>query len=435
MLIDSPDYGQLRSWRDGGILIRDGKILEVGHYESISKTPRDFEVHWIDSSRNVIMPGLIDLHTHLPQYSVVARGSDSLLSWLRQNIFPIERDFTGPKCKGGIARFFDALVSNGTTTASVYTAIYEDTCHAAFEAAQELGMRVIMGKMMMDVGSYGPHQPRKVVSISLHEAENLCRTWHGANEGLLEYAFSPRFAISCSDKLMRGAGELAKELGAYIQTHLAESPDEINRVKNLFMSFEDYTDVYDKCGLLGNKTLLGHCIHLSEREYGVIAERGCSVVHCPTSNFFLKSGIMSLDKHRQRQTPVGLGSDVAGGPELNMWRVMRATIEGQTARSFYEQVDHIPGPKEAFYLATAGAAKAIGKGDQIGTLEVGHDADLVVLDIGELLPYREDVSLRDDLSPEDVISLSVYRGGRHAVVSTFVRGQRVYQAVEQGNLL
>ncbi len=434
MLIDSPEYGRLRSWRDGAILMMDGKIIEVGNYEALSKASRDFEVYWIDSSRNVILPGLIDLHTHLPQYSAVARGESDLLPWLRQHIFPIERDFTGPKCKKGIARFFDALASNGTTTACIYMAIYEDSCQAAFEAAQVIGMRIIMGKMMMDVGSYGPHQPRKVVSISLHESENLCRAWHGANDGLLEYAFSPRFAISCSDKLMRGVGELAKETGAYIQTHLAESPDETNRVKNLFMSFRNYTDVYEQCGLLGNKTLLGHCIHLSDEEYDLIGHRGCSVAHCPTSNMYLGSGIMSLDKHQQRGIAVGLGSDVAGGPELNMWQVMRSAVESQKARSFYQEVEHLPGPVEAFHLATAGGAKALGKGDRIGALEVGYDADLTVLDIGQLLPYREDISLRDNLSPEDVIALSVYRGGRHAVVSTYVRGQRVYQASEQYNL-
>ena len=435
MLIDSPEYGKLRCWRDGGLVIAGGRIAEVGDYETLSKKPRDHEVHWIDSSRNVILPGLIDLHSHLPQYPAVARGESDLLPWLRQHIFPLERDFTGPKCRAGIARFFQALASNGTTTAGVYSAIFEDSCHAAFEAARDLGIRALIGKVMMDVGSYGSHQPRKVVSISLHESERLCREWHGADDGRLEYAFSPRFAVSCSDKLMRGAAELAHEHGAYLQTHLAESREEINRVKHLFMSASDYTDVYDSCGMLGAKTLLGHCIHLSERELDVIAERGCAIAHCPSANLFLGSGIMPLESRLARGIPVGLGSDVAAGPELNLWRVMRAAVESQKARSFYEETGPLPGPVEALHMATAGGARALGKLGMLGALEVGYDADLVVMDIAELLPYREDISLRDDLGPEDVVSLAVYRGGRHAVVSTYVRGRKIHQAESQRNLL
>lgn len=434
MLIDSPAYGKLRSWRDGAVLIAGGRIIEVGHYESLSKKPRDEEVRWIDSTRNVIFPGLVDLHTHLPQYPAVARGDSDLLPWLRQHIFPLERDFTGPKCKAGIARFFEALASNGTTTAGIYAAIYEDTCHAAFEAAKALGMRVVMGKMMMDVGSYGNHQPRKVVSISLHESERLCKEWNGANDGLLDYAFSPRFAVSCSEKLLEGAADLAKSHGAYIQTHLAENTDEVNKVRNLFMGARDYTDVYERAGMLGPRTILGHCVHLSEREIQVLADRDCAVAHCPTSNLFLGSGIMPLDRHLAAGLRVGLGSDVAGGPELNLWRVMRSVVESQKARSFHVDCGKPPGPVEAFHLATAGGASSLGKGDRIGRIEVGHDADLVVMDIAELLPYREDISLRDDLSPEDVVSLAVYRGGRHAVVSTYVRGKKIYQSSEQRNL-
>ncbi len=435
MIIDCPEYGKLRSWRDGAIIIENGKIAEVGNYEVLSKRERTKEIRWVDSRRNVIFPGLIDLHTHLPQYPAVARGESNLLPWLRQHIFPLERDFTGPKCLKSIPRFFQRMAANGTTTACVFTAIYEDSCHAAFQAAQEAGLRAIIGKMMMDVGSYGSYQPRKVVSISLHESERLCKQWHGAADGLLEYAYSPRFAVSCSDKLMIGAAERAKESGAYIQTHLAEATEEIAKVKNLFMSAKDYTDVYDTCGLLGPKTILGHCIHLSEREIKVIAERGASVAHCPTANLFLGSGIMPLERHLAAGVRVGLGSDVAAGPELNMWRVMRGVVESHKARSFYVEGTNPPGPVEALYLATAGAARALGKEQTIGRIEVGWEADLVVMDIPELCPYPEDTSLINDLTPEDVVSLAVYRGSPAAVISTYVRGRLIHQSNLQRSLL
>jgi guanine deaminase len=210
-LIDAPQYGRLRSWQDGALIIDSGRIAEVGDYDTLRKKPRELPVRWLHSARVAIFPGLIDLHTHLPQYPAVARGQDALLPWLRQHIFPLEREFTGPKGRREAGAFFAELARNGTTTAMLYTAIYQDSCEAAFRAAAKLGLRVIMGKMMMDVGSYGKLQPTKVLSVSLLESEQLCEKWHGANDGLLEYAFSPRFAVACTEKLMRGAAELRGE--------------------------------------------------------------------------------------------------------------------------------------------------------------------------------------------------------------------------------
>ena len=191
----------------------------------------------------------------MPQYPAVARGTSELLPWLRTQIFPLEREFTGPKGRRQAGAFFPELARHGTTTAMLYTAIYEDSTEAAFHAAAKSGLRIIMGKMMMDVGSYGNLQPTKIVSISLHESERLCKTWHGAAEGLIDYAFSPRFAVACSEKLMRSAAELAAQYGAYIQTHLAENREEIEKVRNQFTWAEDYTAVYEKCGMLGPRTV------------------------------------------------------------------------------------------------------------------------------------------------------------------------------------
>jgi guanine deaminase len=155
----------------------------------------------------------------------------------------------------------------------VYSAIYEDSCDIGFQAAERSGLRVILGKMMMDLGSYGTLQPKKILSVSLLESERLCRKWHGAASGRLEYAFSPRFAVTCSERLMRSAAELATSLGAYLQTHLSENREEIEKVHNLYMSARDYTDVYQKCGMLTPKTVLGHCIHLSQAEISLSRPR------------------------------------------------------------------------------------------------------------------------------------------------------------------
>ncbi len=429
-LIDAPEWGKLRSWNDGAIIVDAGRISEVGDYDSLSRKPRRRPVRWRHSNRVAIFPGLIDLHTHVPQYPAVARGTGQLLPWLREHIFPLERQFTGPKGRREAGAFFPELARHGTTTAVLYTAIYEDSCEAAFHAAAKSGLRIIMGKMMMDVGSYGNLQPTKIVSISLHESERLCKTWHGANEGLIEYAFSPRFAVSCTEKLMRGAAELATKYGAYIQTHLSENREEIEKVRNQFTWSRDYTDIYDKCGLLGPKTILGHCIHLTEPELAAIAAAGANVAHCPVANLFLRSGILPLEKVRAAGIRVGLGSDVAAGTELNMWQVMRSAIESQIARSFYDPAADIPSSASALYLSTQGAAEALGKGAVIGSLDVGKDADLTVMDYGSLLPYRPSPQSVANLTAEDIVNLCIYRGSPQAVLETFVRGASVHRALE-----
>ena len=425
-LIDAPEFGTLRGRPNGAILIENGKIAEVGDYDDLRRLRRN-SLNWIDRTGAAILPGLIDCHTHLPQYSVVARGESELLPWLRQHIFPAERDFTGPKARAEAPQFFHELVRNGTTTVMAYAAIYEDSCEIGFEAARDSGIRAILGKMMMDLGSYGQLQPKKVLSISLLESERLCRKWHRAENGRLDYAFSPRFAVTCSEKLMRGAAELAARLDAYLQTHLAENREEIEKVRHLYMSARDYTHVYEKCGVLTAHTVLGHCTHLNPREIAAIAAAQSSVAHCPSSNLFLGSGLIRIDQLLKAGINVGLGSDVAAGPELNMWQVMRAAIEVQKARTAYEPNLRPLRPSEAFFLGTHGGARALGKANIIGTLDAGKEADLTVVDLQALLPYQNHNGFAK-LAPEDVIALCIYRGKPEANLETYVRGRRIYQA-------
>jgi guanine deaminase len=432
-VIDAPEFGTLRARRDGAVLVERGRIAAVGDYDALRRTERGAKAQWRDRGRVAVFPGLIDCHTHLPQYSAVARGDSELLPWLRENIFPVEREFTGPKAREEAPQFFYQLARNGTTTAMVYSAIYEDSCDVAFQAAERSGLRVILGKMMMDLGSYGTLQPKKILSVSLLESERLCRKWHGAASGRLEYAFSPRFAVTCSERLMRSAAELATTLGAYLQTHLSENREEIEKVHNLYMSARDYTDVYQKCGMLTPKTVLGHCIHLSEAEISTIAAAKSAVAHCPTSNLFLGSGLMKLDQLLGAGIAVGLGSDVAAGPELNMWQVMRAAIDVQKARAFHDSSVPQLRPAGAFHLATMGGANALGKARAIGTLDVGKEADLLVVDLASMLPYAGDRERVGDLSKEDILALCIYRGGPHATLETYVRGRCVYRQPEPGS--
>ncbi|PCI36865.1 MAG: guanine deaminase [Elusimicrobia bacterium] len=373
------------------------------------------------------IPGLIDTHCHLPQYPAVAADGLELLPWLEKHIFPVEASFKGEKVRGLARHFFEDMAAHGTTTACVFTTIWKQSTEICFEEALKAGVRVIMGKVMMDRASYdkkfGVYNPgRSRTDVSLSESEELCRKWHGRGEGRLLYAFTPRFALSCSEKLLRECATLAEKHGTYVQTHLSENRSEVREIKRLFPKAKNYTDVYRRAGMLGPKTILAHSIWLNENEHRLIASSGSVVAHCPTSNAFLGSGIMDLAHMRQAGIPVTLGSDVAAGPSLCLFEVMRQSIYLQRSAAAHNlfKTNPQPTPAKAFEMATLGGAKALGLGDKIGSLENGKDADFVVMD-----PSVYDTGGQPPVDAETAVSRLVYRASRHAVKASFVAGKIV----------
>jgi guanine deaminase len=427
-LIDTTDAGRVRGIRDGAVLLEDGAIVAAGPYEEVRRAPGADGICWQHSPEAVVVPGLIDTHGHLPHYPAAARTGGSPHSWLEQYGIPAEREFNAAAAGNDAPRFFEALARNGTTCAMLHAGIYEDSCDTAFEAAERSGLRAIMGTVMADRDDTGERPPGKALTASLEQSERLCRKWHGRDNGRLEYAFSPRSMLACTEDLLREAVLLARKFDAYVQMHLAESADEAARIAGLFPGFPSCAAVLEECGLLGDRTILAHCVHVTEEEIRLLAERHAVVAHCPTANLFLSSGIMPLDTLQQAGLRVALGSDVAAGPELDLWRVMRCTIESQKARSFYVPGVRVPSAVDVFRMATLGAAIALGKESTLGTIDVGKDADLVVLDLANVLPYGSRGNMHSDLSAEEILNLLVYRGGPHAVVETFVRGTSVYKA-------
>lgn len=427
-LIDTPNTGRVRGIRDGAILLEDGAIVAAGPYDEVRRAPGADGICWQHSPEAVIVPGLIDLHTHLPHYPAAARAEGNLNFWLERHGIPAEREFNAAAAGNDAPRFFEALAHNGTTCATLHAGIYEDSCDAAFEAAERSGLRTIMGTVMADRDDHGERPPDKALTVSLEQSERLCRKWHGRDHGRLEYAFSPRSALACTAELLQEAVLLARKFDAHVQMHFAESADEAAHTAELFPGFPNRAAAFDECGLLGDRTVLAHCVHLTKEEIRQIAECRAVVAHCPTSNLFLNSGIMPLDALQQAGLRIGLGSDVAAGPELDLWRVMRCAIESQKARSFYAAGVRVPSAAEVFHMATLGGATALGKESMIGTIEVGKDADLVVLDLANVLPYGSRGNMHSDLSAEEILNLLVYRGGPHAVAETFVRGTSVYKA-------
>src|SRR5437762_479960 len=240
----------------------------------------------------VLLPGLVDLHAHLPQLPNAGLGAGlDLLTWLERYIFPLERGFDEATAERLAPAAFRALAAAGTTTAVLYGASYEPRLDAAFRAAEAHGIRAVIGKVMRDRVTYDDTlRPADILDLSLRQSAELCARWHMRDGGRLRYAFTPRFAVSCSADLLRESALLAAEAGALWQTHISEDAAEIAEVARLFPEARDYLDVYDRAGALGPHAVLAHAIHLSALEVDRLAESESRVAHCPASNLFLASG-------------------------------------------------------------------------------------------------------------------------------------------------
>jgi len=373
----------------------------------------------------VVMPGLIDLHAHLPQLPNAGVGAGlDLLTWLERYIFPLERNFDVPTAELIAPAAFRAFARAGTTTVVAYGALWADSLDACFRAAEAHGIRAVVGKVMMDRLSYDTDRdPTEVLDLSLRQSIELCQTWHGRDDGRLMYAFTPRFAVSCSAEMLRASAAAAHEAGAYWQTHLSEDRGEIAEVKRLFPDAADYTDVYDRAGGLSPRAILAHAIHLSDREVGRLAESGAVIAHCPSSNLFLASGAMPLARYLAGGIRVGLGSDVAAGPDAPLFSVMRAGAYTQNALRAAGLTDAPPlSPADWLRLGTLGGAEALGLEDRIGSVEEGKEADLILVDPSVTLPL-EGIGAHDDERSDEMLSRLIFRAHPAMVRGAWVRGR------------
>jgi guanine deaminase len=404
-----------------------GRIVSVG---SAAERPGALPPGTVDLRPWVVMPGMVDLHAHLPQVPNAGLGfALPLLEWLDRLTFPTERSWADPAVAERLGpAIFRAFAAAGTTTVLAFGVIYEEAMEAAFRAAEEHGIRAILGKVMMDRLTYDETiEPASILERSLRESRDLAVRWHGADYGRLGYAVTPRFAISCTAELLRGSASLAREIGCWWQTHLSEDPDEIAEVRRLFPEARDYVDVYDRAGGLGPRSILAHAIHLSPREQARLAETGTRVAHCPTSNLFLGAGVMPLGSRLAAGIGVGLGSDVSGGPELSMFGVMRT---GAYAQQALKAVSPTPetaaslGPLDWLRLATIDGARALGLDDVIGSIEVGKEADLIAVDPARTAPLDAPLDadgLLDD--PSLLVGRLIFRSDPSMVRGAWVRGR------------
>ncbi len=405
-----------------GLLIVDavGRLAFAG---AAAERPADAAAA-IDLRPWVVLPGLVDLHAHLPQVPSAGLGAGlELLTWLERYIFPLERGFDAAAADRLAPIVWREFAAAGTTTAVVYGAVYEASLDATFRAAEAHGIRAVIGKVMMDRLTYDPTiDPNAILERSLRESANLIGRWHGRDAGRLRYAVTPRFAISCTRDMLRESAALAASTGAYWQTHLSEDRVEIAEVARLFPEALDYVDVYDRAGGLGDRTILAHAVHLSDRELARLVETGSHVAHCPASNLFLASGVMPLGRYREAGLSVGLGSDVSAGPDLSIFTVMRVGFYAQNALRVAEQ-SVVPslGPLDWLRMGTLGGAEVLGLAGEIGSLEAGKEADLIAVDPA----YAASVPGTQDADPEDLTSRLIFRSHPDMVRGAWVRGRRL----------
>jgi guanine deaminase len=373
--IDEPqgidDTASYRYVEDGAVLVRNGKVAMAGEHAEVSRMAAP-SVTVADHRPHLVLPGLIDTHLHFPQTQAIASHGAQLLEWLNTYIFVEEQKFAEPEHAAFIAgRFMDELLANGTTTAVAYCSVHPQSVDAYFMAAEQRGMLMIGGKVMMDRNA--PDALRDTPQQGYDETKRLIGKWHG--RGRAHYAISPRFAITSTPEQMEMSRALvAEHPDCYVQTHLSENKDEIAFATSLYPNAKDYTDIYARYGLLTDKTLLGHCIYLSDREISVLAETGAVGVFCPTSNLFLGSGLFDRDRFDRLGARWSIATDVGAGTSFSMLETMDEAYK----------VLHLQGqrlsPLNSFYRMTLGNARALGLQDRIGSLHVGADADIIILD-------------------------------------------------------
>jgi guanine deaminase len=401
---------------DGGLLIAEGRILKAGAYAAV-KAAAPEDVQEIDHRPHLILPGFIDTHVHFPQMQVIASYAANLLEWLNTYTFPEECRFVESAHATRIAtHFYDEFLRQGTTTAVAYCSVHKASADAFFAEAMRRNMLMVGGKVMMDRNA--PQGLLDTPQLGYDETRAVIEQWHG--KGRNHVAITPRFAITSTPEQMSAAEALAQEYpDLHIQTHLSENHEEIRYTCELYPEAADYTDIYARYGLLGKKTLLGHAIHLSEREADVLSETGSVAVHCPTSNLFLGSGLFPLKALARRDKPVriGVATDIGGGSSYSMLKTL------DEAYKIQQLLGERLNPLDSFYRMTRGNAEALSLVDRIGTLDEGTDADLVVLDAAATPAMKLRMETVSTL-PEELFLLQTL-GDDRSVVETYVAGVAV----------
>lgn len=408
------------SWHEDGLLIVAGdKIHAAGDYAQLAATLPPGLVP-LDYRGKIIMPGFIDTHLHFPQTDMIASPAPGLLPWLETYTFPTERQFGDPVHAREVAEFFlDELLRCGTTTAMVYCTVHKESVEAFFEASEARKLRMVAGKVLMD-----RHCPEFLCDSAeggARDSEELIRKWHKRGRSL--YAITPRFAPTSSEAQLHLAGELAAAYpDTFIQTHVSENDEECSWVKELFPKSRSYLDVYDRHGLMRPRAMFGHCIWLDDHDFARMAETQSAAAICPTSNFFLGSGLFDFEKADAARVQLSLATDVGGGTSFSMLQTMNEAYKVARLKGSY-----LPAVR-MFYLATLGAARSMQLEGTIGNFMPGAEADFIVLD-PQATPLLARRTKRCNNLEELLFALALL-GDDRAIGATYAAGGKVHERLQ-----
>ena len=397
----------------GGVVVEAGHIVALGTADGMRTAYPSAQV--VDYGDKLISAGFVDAHVHYPQTGIIASWGKRLIDWLNSYTFPEEMRFGDPAYADQISNtYLDLTAKHGVTTMASYCTIHPESVDAFFEAAQARGQRVIAGKTCMDRNA--PDGLRDTPQSAYDDSKALIERWHGQDR--ISYAITPRFSPTSTPEQLEALGTLwAEHPDCLMQTHLSEQTDEIAWVAELFPDARDYLDTYEKFGLLGEKGLYGHAIHLEQREKDRLREVGAGLIHCPTSNTFIGSGLFDMGGLMAAGQRVGLASDTGGGSSFSMLRTMASAYE-------VGQLRHRPlHAAELMWLATQGSARALHMEDKVGNLAVGMEADLVVLDLASTPEIAQRSARANDLW--EALFPTIMMGDDRAIAATWINGKSV----------
>ncbi len=397
----------------GAVLVEDGRIRATGPADLLRAAHPQVPV--TDHGTALILPGFVDAHVHYPQTGIIASWGKRLIDWLNSYTFPEEMRFSDPAYAAEVAaRYLDLVLSHGTTTVASFCTIHPESVEALFEAALARGLRVVAGKTCMDRNA--PAGLRDTPRSAHDDSAALIARWHGRDR--LTYAITPRFSPTSTPEQLEAMGALwADHPTCLMQTHLSEQTDECAWVAELFPDARDYLDTYHRFGLVGPGAVFGHAIHLSDREQARLREADAALVHCPTSNTFIGSGLFDMDGLSADGHRIGLATDTGGGSSFSMLRTMAAAYEVAQLR---RRPLH---PAELLWLATAGSARALRLDDRIGRLAPGMEADLVVLDLASTPAIAQRAARAGDIW--EAVFPTIMMGDDRAIRATYVAGRPV----------
>lgn len=408
---EGPAEESARVITDGAVLIEGGRIAKVGRAaDLLADYPQAVVTRYGD---HLICAGFVDAHVHYPQTAIIASWGKRLIDWLNTYTFPEEMRFADAGFARETAdRYLDLTRANGTTTVTSFCTIHPESVDALFDAAEERGQRIVAGKTCMDRNA--PDGLRDTAQSAYDDSKTLLEKWHG--RGRATYAITPRFSPTSTPEQLAAMGALwAEHPEVLMQTHLSEQLDEIEWVKELYPNSRDYLDTYEEHGLLRPGALFGHAIHLTDRERARLKEMDASLVHCPTSNTFIGSGLFNMAGLMAEGQRVGMATDTGGGSSFSMLRTMAAAYEVGQLRGTPLH------PAQLMWLATQGSARALRMEDKIGNIVEGMEADLTVLDLASTPAIAQRHVRANDIW--EAVFPTIMMGDDRAVVDCWINGE------------